>query len=134
MPTTDAQGRTISDDGQWWWDGSAWQPNKKGFFDTLAESVEGAVKKVDGSQTTTSASSAATATSESSAPAVASASAPALAPAPAPAPVAAAPSPAPAPPVIPAADLLAYLGALRGAGVVSEAEFESIRRRIPGIA
>ena len=34
MPTTDAQGRTISDDGQWWWDGTAWQPIKKGFFDT----------------------------------------------------------------------------------------------------
>ena len=50
MPTTDAQGRTISDDGQWWWDGSAWQPIKKSFFDTLADSVEGAVKKVEGSQ------------------------------------------------------------------------------------
>lgn len=26
MPTQDANGRYISDDGKWWWDGSAWQP------------------------------------------------------------------------------------------------------------
>jgi hypothetical protein len=140
MPT-DAQGRTISDDGQWWWDGGAWQPVKKGFFDTLADSVDDVVKKVEGSQATSGASSAATARSETSAPTMASASAaaPAPAPEPAPAPVAAAPAPAPvaaapAPPAIPSADLLAYLGALRGAGVVSDAEFESIRRRIPGQA
>jgi len=135
MPTTDAQGRTISDDGQWWWDGTAWQPIKKGFFDTLADSVEDVVKKVEGSQPTSSASSAATVTSGTSAPAIASAAA---APAPTPVEAAVVPPPvAPAPtpaPVIPAADLLAYLGALRGAGIVSDAEFESIRRRIPGQA
>ncbi len=26
MPTQDASGRLISDDGAWWWDGTAWQP------------------------------------------------------------------------------------------------------------
>jgi len=45
-----------------------------------------------------------------------------------------APAPTPAPPAIPAADLLAYLGALKGAGVVTDDEFESIRKRIPGQA
>ena len=50
MPTTDAQGRTISDDGYYWWDGTAWQliqqpvPGKS-FLDSFADSVEGAVKK-----------------------------------------------------------------------------------------
>src|SRR5712691_7574389 len=107
MPTTDAQGRTISDDGQWWWDGSAWHPIKKGFFDTLADSVEGAVRKVEGSQGVNPPSMAQP-----------------VAPAPAVAPL---PSTT-APPAIPTADLLAYLGALRSSGVVSDAEFESIRK------
>ena len=123
MPTTDAQGRTISDDGQWWWDGTAWQPIKKSFLDTLADSVEGAVKKVEGSPATAPAPAAvapATASPAAVAPVVA-ASAPA-------------PAPTPAPPAIPAADLLAYLGALKGAGVVTDDEFESIRKRIPGQA
>jgi pyruvate/2-oxoglutarate dehydrogenase complex dihydrolipoamide acyltransferase (E2) component len=121
MPTTDAQGRTISDDGQWLWDGTAWQPIKKSFLDTLADSVEGAVKKVEGSPATAPAPAAvapATASPTAAAP-VAAASAPA-------------PAPTPAPPAIPAADLLAYLGALKGAGVVTDDEFESIRKRIPG--
>jgi pyruvate/2-oxoglutarate dehydrogenase complex dihydrolipoamide acyltransferase (E2) component len=121
MPTTDAQGRTISDDGQWLWDGTAWQPIKKSFLDTLADSVEGAVKKVEGSPATAPAPAAvapATASPAAAAP-VAAASAPA-------------PAPTPAPPAIPAADLLAYLGALKGAGVVTDDEFESIRKRIPG--
>lgn len=123
MPTTDAQGRTISDDGQWLWDGTAWQPIKKSFLDTLADSVEGAVKKVEGSPATAPAPAAvapATASPAAVAP-VAAASAPA-------------PAPTPAPPAIPAADLLAYLGALKGAGVVTDDEFESIRKRIPGQA
>jgi pyruvate/2-oxoglutarate dehydrogenase complex dihydrolipoamide acyltransferase (E2) component len=123
MPTTDAQGRTISDDGQWLWDGTAWQPIKKSFLDTLADSVEGAVKKVEGSPATAPAPAAvapATAFPAAAAP-VAAASAPA-------------PAPTPAPPAIPAADLLAYLGALKGAGVVTDDEFESIRKRIPGQA
>lgn len=123
MPTTDAQGRTISDDGQWWWDGTAWQPIKKSFLDTLADSVEGAVKKVEGSPATAPAPAAvapAAASPGAAAPVVA-ASAPA-------------PAPTPAPPAIPAADLLAYLGALKGAGVVTDDEFESIRKRIPGQA
>jgi pyruvate/2-oxoglutarate dehydrogenase complex dihydrolipoamide acyltransferase (E2) component len=123
MPTTDAQGRTISDDGQWLWDGTAWQPIKKSFLDTLADSVEGAVKKVEGSPATAPAPAAvapATASPAAAAP-VAAASAPA-------------PAPTPAPPAIPAADLLAYLGALKGAGVVTDDEFESIRKRIPGQA
>ena len=54
MPTIDAQGRTISDDGYYWWDGSAWQliqrPAGQSFLDSLANSVEGAVKKVEGGQ------------------------------------------------------------------------------------
>jgi hypothetical protein len=129
MPTTDAQGRTISDDGQWWWDGSAWQPIKKSFFDTLADSVEGAVKKVEGSQGANPPSMAQPTTSAPTADAPAT-----EAPAPAPAPVAAAPAPAPVPPAIPAADLLAYLGALKSAGVVTDNEFEAIRKRIPGQA
>lgn len=123
MPTTDAQGRTISDDGQWLWDGTAWQPIKKSFLDTLADSVEGAVKKVEGSPATAPAPAAvapATAFPAAAAP-VAAASAPA-------------PAPTPAPRAIPAADLLAYLGALKGAGVVTDDEFESIRKRIPGQA
>jgi pyruvate/2-oxoglutarate dehydrogenase complex dihydrolipoamide acyltransferase (E2) component len=123
MPTTDAQGRTISDDGQWLWDGTAWQPIKKSFLDTLADSVEGAVKKVEGSPATAPAPAAvapATASPAAAAP-VAAASAPA-------------PAPTPAPPAIPAADVLAYLGALKGAGVVTDDEFESIRKRIPGQA
>jgi pyruvate/2-oxoglutarate dehydrogenase complex dihydrolipoamide acyltransferase (E2) component len=123
MPTTDAQGRTISDDGQWLWDGTAWQPIKKSFLDTLADSVEGAVKKVEGSPATAPAPAAvapATAFPAAAAP-VAAASAPA-------------PAPTPAPPAIPAADVLAYLGALKGAGVVTDDEFESIRKRIPGQA
>ena len=123
MPTTDAQGRTISDDGQWLWDGTAWQPIKKSFLDTLADSVEGAVKKVEGSPATAPAPAAvapATASPAAAAP-VAAASAPA-------------PAPTPAPPAIPAADLLAYLGALKGAGVVTDDESESIRKRIPGQA
>jgi pyruvate/2-oxoglutarate dehydrogenase complex dihydrolipoamide acyltransferase (E2) component len=123
MPTTDAQGRTISDDGQWLWDGTAWQPIKKSFLDTLADSVEGAVKKVEGSPATAPAPAAvapATASPAAAAP-VAAASAPA-------------PAPTPAPRAIPAADLLAYLGALKGAGVVTDDEFESIRKRIPGQA
>jgi hypothetical protein len=111
MPTTDAQGRTISDDGQWWWDGSAWQPLKKGFFDTLADSVEGVVKKVEGSQGADASS-----TTQQAAPAVAEQ------------------AQAPAPAAISAADLLAYLGALKSAGVVMDDEFESIRKRIPGPA
>jgi cell division septation protein DedD len=123
MPTTDAQGRTISDDGQWLWDGTAWQPIKKSFLDTLADSVEGAVKKVEGTPATAPAPAAvapATASPAAVAP-VAAASAPA-------------PAPTPAPPAIPAADLLAYLGALKGAGVVTDDEFEAIRKRIPGQA
>src|ERR1700682_4265954 len=54
MPTIDAQGRTISDDGHYWWDGNAWQliprPAGKTFLDSLADSVEGAVKKVEDRQ------------------------------------------------------------------------------------
>jgi hypothetical protein len=159
MPTIDAQGRTISDDGQWWWDGTAWQPIRKGFLDTLADSVEGAVNKLEGSPTPAATSPAAT-TPAAAAPAPAAetpaaaytpaetAPAPAepvpaqafappveTAPAPtAPAPVEATPTPAPAAPVIPPADLLAYLGALKHAGVVTDAEYESIRMRIPGQA
>ena len=29
MPTEDASGRLISDDGAWWWDGNAWQPTDR---------------------------------------------------------------------------------------------------------
>jgi hypothetical protein len=153
MPTTDAQGRTISDDGNWWWDGTAWQPVKKGFFDTLADSVENVVSKVESSQTspdqpaaTATAASSASASAPAPAPAPTPAAAPAPVPAPAPAPAAApeptpvaapapeaaAPAPAPAYPVIPPADLLAYLGALKGSGTVTADEYETIRKRIPG--
>jgi hypothetical protein len=123
MPTTDAQGRTVSDDGQWWWDGTAWQPIKKGFLDAFADSVEGAVKKIEGSQTASPAST--------PLPNVEAAPPAASEPIPADPPTA---TPAGVAPVIPAADLLAYLGALRGAAVVTDDEFESIRKRIPGQA
>src|SRR5258708_8766398 len=49
LPTTDAQGRTIRDDGNWWWDGTAWQPIKKSFLDTVGDAVDSAVRKVEGS-------------------------------------------------------------------------------------
>jgi hypothetical protein len=115
MPTIDAQGRTISDDGNYWWDGNAWQliqrPAGKNFLDSLADSVEGAVKKVEDRQ--------------GGAPIVQFGSAP---PAAATSAVQAQPvAPAPA---IPVSDLLAYLGALRGAGVVTDAEYAEISKRI----
>ncbi|HXA41373.1 MAG TPA: hypothetical protein VNV65_00515 [Candidatus Solibacter sp.] len=121
MPTTDAQGRTISDDGNWWWDGTAWQPIKKSFLDTVGDAVDSAVKKVEGSGVVGAAPSPVTYT-------------PAAAATPAEAAPAAATQPVSPLPAIPPADLLAYLGALRSAGVVTDAEFESIRRRIPGQA
>jgi hypothetical protein len=131
MPTTDAQGRTISDDGHYWWDGTAWQliqkPAGKSFLDTVADSVEGAVRKVEGSQggaPIVSIGSSAPATTPgaagvSGAPAeVGMAQPPAQ------------PRPAPAVPAIPEADLHAYLGALKATGMVTEAEFADITQRI----
>jgi len=129
MPTIDAQGRTISDDGHYWWDGTAWQliqrPAGKNFLDSLADSVEGVVKRVEDRQ--------------GGAPIVQFGSAPPVAAAPATtAPVAAAPAaqpaaqaqPAAVAPIIPVSDLLAYLGALKGAGVVTEPEYTKITKRI----
>jgi hypothetical protein len=115
MPTIDAQGRTISDDGNYWWDGNAWQliqrPAGRTFLDSLADSVEGAVKKVEDRQ--------------GGAPIVQFGSAePAAA-----TPVVQAQPVAPAP-AIPVSDLLAYLGALRGAGVVTDAEYAETSKRI----
>jgi hypothetical protein len=115
MPTIDVQGRTISDDGHYWWDGSAWQliprPAGKNFLDSLADSVEGAVKKVEDHQ--------------GGAPIVQfGSSAPAAAAPPAQA------QPAAAAPAMPVSDLLAYLGALRHAGAVTDAEYDEISKRI----
>jgi hypothetical protein len=115
MPTTDAQGRTISDDGHYWWDGRAWQlvqrPAGKNFLDSLADSVEGVVKKVEDSQ--------------GGGPIVQfGPSQPAAA-----APAGQAQPAAPAP-TIPVSDLLAYLGALKGAGVVTDPEYAEITKRI----
>src|SRR5258708_7344811 len=129
LPTRDAEGRTISDDGNWWWDGTAWQPIKKSFLDTVGDAVDSAVKKVEGSGVVGAAPPPVTYTP-------AAAAAPSGA---APAQAAAAVEPAVTQPVaqlpaIPPADLLAYLGALRSSGVVTDGEFESIRRRIPGQA
>jgi hypothetical protein len=119
MPTIDAQGRTISDDGHYWWDGTAWQliqrPAGKNFLDSLADSVEGVVKRVEDRQ--------------GGAPIVQFGSAPPVATAPAAQPAAEAP-PAAAAPIIPVSDLLAYLGALKGAGVVTEPEYTKITKRI----
>jgi len=126
MPTTDAQGRTVSDDGNWWWDGTAWQPIKKSFLDTVGDAVDSAVKKVEGSGVVGAAPSPVTYTPVAAETPSASAQSPAEAPAPA--------QPVPPVPTIPPADLLAYLGALRSSGVVTDAEFETIRRRIPGQA
>jgi hypothetical protein len=117
MPTIDAQGRTISDDGNYWWDGNAWQlnprPAGKGFLDSLADSVEGAVKKVEDKQ-----GGAPIVQFGSAQPAAATPAAPAQPAAPAPA------------PAIPVSDLLAYLGALWGAGVVTDVEYAEISKRI----
>jgi hypothetical protein len=148
MPTTDAQGRTISDDGHYWWDGTAWQliqrPGKS-FLDSFADSVEGAVHKVEGNQggapIVSIGSSEPTATPAAAAPAgmpatTPAATAPAASDTTAPAGTAAQPQPvaqaqpAPAVPAIPAADLHAYLGALKVTGVVTEAEFADITQRI----
>jgi hypothetical protein len=122
MPTTDAQGRTISDDGHYWWDGTAWQliqkPAGKGFLDSIADSVEGAVHKVEGAQgggpIVSLGSSQPTAT-------------PGAAQNPLPT---AQPQPAASVPAIPEVDLHAYLGALKVTGVVTEAEFADITQRI----
>src|SRR5258708_33176522 len=129
LPTTDAQGRTIRDDGNWWWDGTAWQPIKKSFLDTVGDAVDSAVKKVEGSGVVGAAPSPVTYTP-------AAAAAPSGA---APAPAAAAAEPAAIQPVaprpaIPPADLLAYLGALRRSGVVTAGEVERSRPRLPGQA
>ena len=135
MPTIDAQGRTISDDGHYWWDGNAWQliprPAGKTFLDSLADSVEGAVKKVEDRQ----AGAPIVQFGSSQAPAATPAAQP---PAPTPAaqlqpqPPAATPAAQPAAPApaIPVSDLLAYLGALKGAGVVTDPEYEKISKRI----
>ena len=127
MPTTDAKGRTISDDGNWWWDGTAWQPIKRSFLDTVGDAVDSAVRKVEGSGVVGSPPSPVTYTPAAAAPPPEAASATPSQPA-------ATPAQAAAVPAIPATDLLAYLGALRASGVVTDAEFESIRRRIPGQA
>ena len=132
MPTTDAQGRTISDDGHYWWDGTAWQliqkPAGKSFLDTVADSVEGAVRKVEGSQggapIVSIGSSAPAATPGAAGVSAAPAEAGTALPQPA-----AQPQPAPAP-AIPEADLHAYLGALKVTGVVTESEFADITQRI----
>ena len=133
MPTTDAQGRTISDDGNWWWDGNAWQPIRKSFFDTVGDAVDSAVRKVEGSGVVGAAPTPVTVTPEVPAEAVPPVAAQAGAAA---GPTSAEPpaSPASTPAwsqAIPPADLLAYLGALHRSGVVSDTEFESIRARIP---
>ena len=124
MPTIDAQGRTISDDGHYWWDGTAWQliqrPAGKNFLDSLADSVEGVVKRVEDRQ------GGAPIVQFGSAPPVAAVS---VAAAPAAQPAAQA-QPAAAAPIIPVSDLLAYLGALKGAGVVTEPEYTKITKRI----
>jgi hypothetical protein len=121
MPTIDAQGRTISDDGHYWWDGTAWQliqrPAGKNFLDSLAESVEGAVKKVEDRQ--------------GGGPIVQfGSSQPAAAVPAAQAQPAAATSHATPAPSIPSSDLLAYLGALKSAAVVTDAEYTEISNRI----
>jgi hypothetical protein len=154
MPTTDAQGRTISDDGYYWWDGSAWQliqrPAGRSFLDSVADSVEGAVKKVEGTQggapivaigSSQPAPAAAPAPTADGAPTAAPEAVPAAQPQAGfqPQPAAAAdpqpaagaqPQPAPAVPAIPEADLHAYLGALKVTGMVTEAEFADITQRI----
>lgn len=139
MPTTDAQGRTISDDGHYWWDGTAWQlirPAGKNFLDSFADSVEGAVRKVEGTQGGAPIVSVGSSTPTDTpgaagvAPAVGTPeSVPAAQPQAAAQPLAAA-QPQPATPAIPAADLHAYLGALKVTGVVTEAEFADISQRI----
>jgi hypothetical protein len=115
MPTIDAQGRTISDDGNYWWDGNAWQliqrPAGKNFLDSLADSVEGAVRKVEDKQ--------------GGAPIVQFGSAQ-----PGPTTPAAQAQPAAPAPAIPVNDLFAYLGALRGAGVVTDGEYAEVSKRI----
>ncbi len=126
MPTRDAQGRTVSDDGNWWWDGAAWQPIKRNFLDTVGDAVDSAVKKVEGSGVIGAAPSPVTYRPAAAAPAAATSPAEAAGAAQTP--------PVTAVPAIPPADLLAYLGALRNSGVVTDPEFETIRRRIPGQA
>ena len=93
MPTTDAQGRTISDDGNYWWDGNAWQliqrPAGKNFLDTVANSVEGAVKSFEGTQNTSAPIVSIGPSNPTAAPAAAAPAAAAPAPAAAAAPAAA---------------------------------------------
>jgi hypothetical protein len=131
MPTTDAQGRTISDDGYYWWDGTAWQliqkPAGKSFLDSVADSVDAAVSKVETNQgggpvvSVGSSEPAATPGGAGVAPAAATTSE--VTPT-------SASQATPAVPVIPEADLHAYLGALKVTGVVTEAEFADITQRI----